>query len=73
VGTDAVLADIDRSGSEHFPQGGLLLHGDNKDVLVHLLVRQESLSGEIIRQFRAFPLLPPPDERISACIVGVWE
>ena len=38
VETDAPLADIDWSDwPEQFPRGGLLFHGDNKDVLTYLL------------------------------------
>jgi len=38
VETDAQLADIDWSDwPEQYPKGGLLFHGDNKDVLAYLL------------------------------------
>ncbi|BCO30141.1 hypothetical protein TspCOW1_02440 [Thiohalobacter sp. COW1] len=38
VQTDAPLADVDWSDwPEQFPKGGLLFHGDNKDVLAYLL------------------------------------
>lgn len=38
VEKDSLLADTDWSGwPEQFPKGGLLFHGDNKDVLAYLL------------------------------------
>lgn len=42
-----------------------------KDIRRDLLAQEERLRSTIVGQFRTFPLMPSPDERISACIVGV--
>lgn len=42
-----------------------------KDVRQDLLSDEGRLGPAIFEQFRSFPLMPSPDERISACIVGV--
>lgn len=49
-------------------RGGLLLL---KDIRRELGRREDSLGDALIETFRRFPLMPPPDERISACIIGV--
>jgi len=42
-----------------------------KDIRRDLIAGEAALGPKIIKKFRAFPVLPPPDERISACIIGV--
>lgn len=42
-----------------------------KDIRKDLLTREEALRSAIFSQFRSFPLMLSPDERISACIIGV--
>ena len=42
-----------------------------KDIRKNLLERESQLGNELLSRFRSFPVLPPPDERISACIVGI--
>ena len=37
-GAESALADVDWAGwPDRYPRGGLLFHGDNKEVLAHLL------------------------------------
>lgn len=36
-----------------------------------LIEKEADLGPKIERAFARFPILPPPDERISACIIGV--
>ena len=42
-----------------------------KDIRKELLLDEESFSNKIFSAFQSFPELPPPDERISVCIIGV--
>lgn len=42
-----------------------------KDIRRHLLLEPRQLAAEIEAQFREFPILPKPDERIKACIIGL--
>jgi hypothetical protein len=42
-----------------------------KDIRRDLIAREDSLGPQIIQKFRAFPVLEAPDERITACILGV--
>lgn len=41
-----------------------------KDIRVDLLKREAWLTREIIQRFREFPMLPGPEERVKACIIG---
>ena len=36
-----------------------------------LLKRKSWLLGEVLDQFREFPVLPAPEERVKACIIGI--
>ena len=42
-----------------------------KDIRKELLQRKTWLLAEVLDQFREFPLLPGPEERVRACIIGV--
>jgi hypothetical protein len=42
-----------------------------KDIRSELLARDEWLTRQILEKFREFPILPGPEERIKACIIGV--
>lgn len=42
-----------------------------REIRRDLLQQEDSLGPKIIENFRSFPVLPSPDERISACILGV--
>jgi len=42
-----------------------------KDIRKELLKRRSWLLGEVLDQFREFPILPGPEERVRACIIGV--
>ena len=42
-----------------------------KDIRKELMKMEEELGGKIIKQFSHFPVLPSPDKRISACILGI--
>lgn len=42
-----------------------------KDIRKSLVGKEATPGSSILEKFRAFPVLPPPDERISACILGV--
>ncbi len=42
-----------------------------RDIRSDLLKEEATLGPRIIDKFRAFPVLPSPDERISTCILGV--
>ena len=42
-----------------------------KDIRKELLQDEESFGAKIFSAFQSFPELPPPDERISVCIIGV--
>ncbi|QKT03531.1 helicase [Ectothiorhodospiraceae bacterium 2226] len=41
------------------------------DIRAYVLAQEESLGPRIIAQFQSFPVLPSPDERVTACILGV--
>ena len=42
-----------------------------KDIRRDLLKNIEYVIDKVLQEFRNFPVLPSPDERISACIIGV--
>jgi len=42
-----------------------------KDIRKELLKRKTWLLREVLDQFREFPVLPGPEERVKACIIGV--
>lgn len=42
-----------------------------RDIRDDLLAQEAEIGPQVIDAFVKFPLLPPPDERISACIIGV--
>ena len=42
-----------------------------KDIRRNLLAKPKWLTEQIETHFNQFPILPPPDERIKACIIGV--
>ncbi|MET0107144.1 MAG: helicase-related protein, partial [Sedimenticola sp.] len=42
-----------------------------KDIRKPLLLRREWLAQEVLMKFREFPVLPGPEERVRACIIGV--
>jgi superfamily II DNA or RNA helicase len=42
-----------------------------KDIRKDLLAREGDLGPGVVAAFGSFPLLPPPDKRIVACIIGV--
>ena len=42
-----------------------------KDIRKELLKRRSWLLKEVLSQFREFPVLPGPEERVRACIIGV--
>jgi hypothetical protein len=42
-----------------------------KDIRNELLARGPWLTDQILHRFREFPVLPGPEERVKACIVGV--
>jgi hypothetical protein len=42
-----------------------------KDIRNELLARGPWLTEQILHRFREFPVLPGPEERVKACIVGV--
>ncbi len=42
-----------------------------KDIRKDLEKKSEYIVGKVLEEFRNFPVLPSPDERISACIIGV--
>ena len=42
-----------------------------KDIRKELLKRKSWLLGEVLDQFREFPVLPAPEERVKACIIGI--
>lgn len=42
-----------------------------KDIRKPLLSQRDWLAEEILTKFREFPVLPGPEERIRACIIGV--
>lgn len=42
-----------------------------KDIRRELLAGEDFLGPQIVEKFRAFPVLPSLEERISACILGV--
>lgn len=42
-----------------------------KDIRRDLIAEEATLGPQILEKFRAFPVLSSPDERISACILGV--
>jgi len=42
-----------------------------KDIRNDLIKNERQVGDRIIREFHSFPVLPPPDERIMACIIGV--
>ena len=42
-----------------------------KDIRRDLLNQLEYIIERVLQEFRNFPVLPSPDERISACIIGV--
>jgi len=42
-----------------------------KDIRKELLQRKTWLLAEVLDQFREFPVLPGPTERVRACIIGV--
>jgi hypothetical protein len=42
-----------------------------KDIRRDLIAGEQTLGPRIIEEFQTFPVLPAPDERISACILGV--
>ena len=48
-------------------RGPLLL----RDIRRDLYKLEESLGPKVTGAFARFPVMPPPDERISACIIGV--
>lgn len=49
-------------------KGGMLLL---RDLRRDLIADEAELGAKLLQAFRRFPLMPAPDERISACIVGV--
>jgi len=44
-----------------------------KDIRRDLIAGESTLGPHIIAEFQEFPMLPAPDERITACILGVSE
>jgi len=42
-----------------------------RDIREDLMAQESQLGGQILEAFVEFPVLPSPDERISACIIGV--
>lgn len=42
-----------------------------KDLRARIARNESALYPQIVRQFETLPLVPPPDERIAACIIGV--
>ena len=42
-----------------------------KDIRKELLARKVWLLGEVLDKFREFPVLPGPEERVKACIIGI--
>jgi len=42
-----------------------------KDIRTELLTRELWLTGQVLKKFREFPVLPAPEERVKACIIGV--
>ena len=44
-----------------------------RDIRKELFTREAELGPACIERFRSFPVIPPPEERIRACIVGVGE
>ena len=42
-----------------------------KDIRNDLFAAEAELGPRILAQFQSFPMLPPPDQRIAACIIGV--
>ena len=42
-----------------------------KDIRRELIAEEATLSPQILKKFHVFPVLSSPDERISACILGV--
>jgi len=42
-----------------------------KDIRSELLAKAEWLTDEVLQKFREFPVLPGPEERVKACIIGV--
>lgn len=42
-----------------------------KDIRPDLKSKSEEIVEKVLAEFRQFPILPSPDERISACIIGV--
>ncbi len=44
-----------------------------KDIRQDLIDRRQQITGVLLQAFQRFPLLPPPDERISVAIIGVSQ
>jgi hypothetical protein len=42
-----------------------------KHIRGELITREADLGPRCIEQFRSFPVVPSPDERIRVCIIGV--
>ena len=42
-----------------------------KDIRQRILNNRDQCTRAVFKEFREFPFLPTPDERISACIIGV--
>ena len=42
-----------------------------KDIRKELLAQGEWLTDEVLQKFKEFPMLPSPEERVKACIIGV--
>jgi CTP:molybdopterin cytidylyltransferase MocA len=42
-----------------------------KDIRKELLERKDWLTDQVLQKFREFPVLPGPEERVKACIIGV--
>jgi hypothetical protein len=42
-----------------------------KDIRDDLKNKEATLGPQIIERFASFPVMPPPEERISACILGI--
>ena len=42
-----------------------------KDIRAELLARSEWLTEQVLQKFKEFPVLPSPEERVKACIIGV--